>query len=167
MMTASFTASVTVNAPPIASPEKVRALIHGEFKMVAVPVSLKFVVCESVSIIVGAIGKGFEVEFNVPLKVPSSETVGDAVQVPASPRLSVKVPARFIPVAVPTIVTVSVPVVLGKEIINVTSAPFTVPLGVIEITEGLPPSHCDKSFEGHTSVLAAPVNVLPVCVKFV
>lgn len=75
----------------------------------------------------------------------------DAVQVPVSPRLSVKVPARFVPVAVPTIVTVSAPAMLGKEIINVTFTPLTVPLGVIEMTAASLPWHCDKSFDGHTS----------------
>jgi hypothetical protein len=57
--------------------------------------------------------------------------------------------------------------VLRKEISIETFAPLTVPLGVIETTEGSPPWHCDRSFDGQTSVFAAPVNVYPVCVKSV
>jgi hypothetical protein len=64
-------ASVRLNASPIASPDKVRELIHGECMMVAVPVTVELpgelAACPSSIPIVGAISNGFEVELNVPL----------------------------------------------------------------------------------------------------
>jgi len=66
-MTPSLPASVRLNASPIACPDKVRELIHGESVMVAVPVRWKLASCASVIKIVGAIGSGFEVELKVPL----------------------------------------------------------------------------------------------------
>jgi hypothetical protein len=84
-MTASFPASATLNAPPIARPDKVSELIQGEFMMVADPVRLKLASCERVNKIVGSIGSGFEIELNVPLKVPLHGLAVDAVQVPARP----------------------------------------------------------------------------------
>ena len=56
---------------------------------------------------------------------------------------------------------------MEKQITMVTFAPLTVPLGVIAIAEGSPPWHWDESFDGQISVFPAPVNVVPVCVKFV
>jgi len=132
MMTASFTASVRLSAPPIACPDTVRELIHGKFMMVADPVTWKLASCERVNRILGAIGKGFEVELNVPLLVPLKSALKKAFQVPVSPKLSVYVPARVGPAEVPTIVTVSVPPELGKEIIMATFMPLTVPDAVIE-----------------------------------
>ena len=88
-MTISFPESARLNAPPIAWPDKVSELMQGEFMMVADPVRLKLASCERVNKIVGAIDSGFEVELNVPLKVPLNGLGANAVQVPASPRLSV------------------------------------------------------------------------------
>jgi hypothetical protein len=67
MMTAPRAPSVRLKASPIACPEKLRELIHGEFMIVALPVKLNLASCPSVIKIVGAIGRGFEVELNVPL----------------------------------------------------------------------------------------------------
>jgi hypothetical protein len=67
MMRALLSASVTLNASPIACPDKVRELIHGEFVMVALPVRLEPASSPSSIKIVGAISSGFEVELNVPL----------------------------------------------------------------------------------------------------
>ena len=63
-------------------------------------------------------------------------------------------------------VTVSSPATPGKVIVIVTSTPFTLPLGMIETTGESSPTHCDKAL-GQTTELAAPVNVVPVRVKFV
>ena len=62
---------------------------------------------------------------------------------------------------------VSAPAMFGKIIVIATLRPLTVPLGLIEVTGASLPKHCDKSFEGQTRVFAAPVNAVPVCVKFV
>jgi hypothetical protein len=71
MMLALLAASVRVNASPIACPDKVKELIHGECMMVAFPVTLdltgELASCPSSIRIVGAISNGFEVELNVPL----------------------------------------------------------------------------------------------------
>src|ERR1700730_5067223 len=91
----------------------------------------------------------------------------DAVHVPESPRLSVKVPARVVPVAEPAMMTISAPAVAGKESTIVTSFPLIVPLGEMEVTGKSMPLHCDKLLDGQTSVFGAPVNVPPVCAKFV
>jgi len=64
---ASFAESAKLNAPPIACPEKVRELMHGEFVMVAVPVNWKLALCVSAIDIFGVIGSGFELELNVPV----------------------------------------------------------------------------------------------------
>lgn len=66
MMCALLAASVRLNASPIAWPDRARELTHGELVMV-VPVRLKLASCASVIKIVGAIGRGFEVELYVPL----------------------------------------------------------------------------------------------------
>jgi hypothetical protein len=67
MMLALLAASVSVNASPIACPDRVRELIHGEFMMFALPVSLELASCPSSTRIVGGMSSGFEVELNVPL----------------------------------------------------------------------------------------------------
>lgn len=67
MMCALLAASVRLSASPIAWPDRARELTHGELVMVAVPVRLKLASCASVIKIVGAIGRGFEVELYVPL----------------------------------------------------------------------------------------------------
>lgn len=71
MMLTLLAASVRLNASPMACPEKVNELTHGEFMMVALPVSLVLALelasCPSSRKIVCIIGSGFEVELNVPL----------------------------------------------------------------------------------------------------
>jgi len=59
-------------------------------------------------------------------------------------------------------VTVTVPAGAGNETVIVTFTPLKVPLGAIPS-----PMHRDTSFDGHTSVSAAPVSIVPVCVKSV
>ncbi len=57
----------------------------------------------------------------------------------------------------------------GVEIaaVIVTFAPLTVPPGVIEAAGGSFPLHFDTSSEEQTKVVADPVKVFSVCVKFV
>jgi hypothetical protein len=50
--------------------------------------------------------------------------------------------------------------------VTVTLAPLTVPFRAVEPTAASSPTHCDKSFEGQTSVFAAAVIVRPDCAKF-
>jgi hypothetical protein len=64
---ALLAASVTVNASPIACPDRLREPIQGELMIAAVPVRLKLESCVSVINTVGAMGSGFGVELNVPL----------------------------------------------------------------------------------------------------
>ena len=67
IMCALFAASVRLNASPIACPDKVRELMHSEFRMVAVPLRWKLASCVSAIKIVGSIGSGLGVELKVPL----------------------------------------------------------------------------------------------------
>jgi hypothetical protein len=96
-MSTLFTASVTLNASPIACPERVSEVTQGEFPTLALPVKLKLA-CElasrpSATEMLGGIDRGLKVELNVPVKSmtePGSIKFATvAVQVPASPRLSV------------------------------------------------------------------------------
>jgi hypothetical protein len=98
MSSTLFVASVTLNAFPIACPERVSEATQGKFMTLAFPVKLRLVCglapCPSAIEMLGAIDNGLEVELNVPV---NSMTVAGtkievavwAVQVPASPRLSV------------------------------------------------------------------------------
>jgi hypothetical protein len=70
-MLALLAGSVRLNASPIATPDKVRELMHGECMMVAFPATLELpgelASRPSSRRMVGAISSGFEVELNVPL----------------------------------------------------------------------------------------------------
>ena len=60
-------ASVRLNAPPIACPDNVRELMHGELVMVAVPFKLKLLSCASAIVMVGGINSGWDVELYAPV----------------------------------------------------------------------------------------------------
>jgi hypothetical protein len=59
-MRALLAASVKLNPSPIACPDNVKEPIHGEFMIVAVPVSSNLASCATVIKIVGAIGNGLK-----------------------------------------------------------------------------------------------------------
>jgi hypothetical protein len=95
MRSTLFTASVTLNASPIACPDRVSEVTQVEFITLAFPVKLfELALGPSAIEMLGGIDRGLEVELNVPAKsmtVPEAKikVATLAVQVPASPRLSV------------------------------------------------------------------------------
>jgi len=142
--------------------------------MVAVPVRWKVASCVIASVMDGGIVRGWAVELKVPLKVPPKVAVLAALKVPESPRVSVYVPEKLLPGAVPTRVRVSVPEVTGKVMVIVRFWPSIVPVGVMGAV-GSVPTHFETSLPGHTKVLGdpekvdviVPDDVVPVGAKFV